>query len=224
MKQINLKFGSVQIARNLNTYRMARPTEEFWSAWKTDKAELKSAGYSVFKRGEEFFVALYDGGKGTATDYLNQQEANFSAVKKEIAAEILGYDGRAYESDIDEALRIVDSAQTMSDFEELDGLLCNWQRVVEEAEDAVFSAYFDGEEEEQGEAQEQEQTTIENIATPYIIRDREAGNLIDGFTTLEEARKALARYEREDEENGTFSEGFYEIAERNENGEYNGIE
>lgn len=69
-----------------------------------------------------------------------------------------------------------------------------------------------------------EQTTIENIATPYIIRDRETGNLIDGFDTLKEAREALARYEREDEENGSYEEGFYEIAERDADGEYNGIE
>lgn len=69
-----------------------------------------------------------------------------------------------------------------------------------------------------------EQTTIENIATPYIIQDREAGNLIDGFATLEEAREAVARYEREDQENGNYEEGFYEIAERDAYGEYNGIE
>lgn len=32
----------------------------------------------------------------------------------------------------------------------------------------------------------------------FVIQDREAGNIIDEFSTLEEAQKALAIYEKED--------------------------
>lgn len=47
----------------------------------------------------------------------------------------------------------------------------------------------------------------------YITRDREAGNEIDRFATREDAEKAIASYEAEDENNGEYSEAFYEIAE-----------
>ena len=45
----------------------------------------------------------------------------------------------------------------------------------------------------------------------YIIREREAGNIIDVFDTLEEAKKALKNYEEQDKAEGTYTEDFYEI-------------
>lgn len=48
----------------------------------------------------------------------------------------------------------------------------------------------------------------------YLIRDREAGNIIDEFATLEEAKEALLGYEEMDKEEGTYTEDFYEIVER----------
>lgn len=48
----------------------------------------------------------------------------------------------------------------------------------------------------------------------YIIRDREAGNVIDQFDTMEEAVSELDRYEQEDREAGSFTYDFYEIVER----------
>lgn len=47
----------------------------------------------------------------------------------------------------------------------------------------------------------------------FIIQDREAGNKIDEFDTLEEAQKALAEYEEQDSQDGSFSPEFYEIVE-----------
>ena len=49
----------------------------------------------------------------------------------------------------------------------------------------------------------------------YIIRDREAGNVIDKFNTLEEAQEELNRYEEEDKKEDTYEEDFYEIVELN---------
>ena len=46
----------------------------------------------------------------------------------------------------------------------------------------------------------------------YTIREREAGNIIDKFDTLEEAKKALVNYEEQDKVDGTYTEDFYEIA------------
>ena len=45
----------------------------------------------------------------------------------------------------------------------------------------------------------------------YVIRDREAGNVIDTFCTYEEARAALERYENDDRDEGIYDEDFYEI-------------
>lgn len=51
------------------------------------------------------------------------------------------------------------------------------------------------------------------IKDKYVIRDREAGNIIEGFKTLEKAKKALEKFEKTDKKEGTFEENFYEIAE-----------
>lgn len=47
----------------------------------------------------------------------------------------------------------------------------------------------------------------------YIIRDREAGNEIARFDTLEEAEQELVAYEEEDRRNGEYTPDFYEIVE-----------
>lgn len=45
-----------------------------------------------------------------------------------------------------------------------------------------------------------------------VIRDREAGNVIERFDTLEEAKETLKRYIAEDVENGYDAmDDFYEI-------------
>ena len=45
----------------------------------------------------------------------------------------------------------------------------------------------------------------------YIIRDTEAGNEIDSFSTIEEAQKALVGYVTDDRRDGSYTTGFYEI-------------
>lgn len=47
----------------------------------------------------------------------------------------------------------------------------------------------------------------------YVVRDREAGNIIEYFTTMEEAEKTLQKYEESDKEQGIYEENFYEVAE-----------
>lgn len=49
--------------------------------------------------------------------------------------------------------------------------------------------------------------------TMYITIDREAGNFIDAFNTMEEAVAAIKNYEEEDRKNGTFTPDFYEAIE-----------
>ena len=47
----------------------------------------------------------------------------------------------------------------------------------------------------------------------FVIRDKEAGNIITKVDTLEEAKKLLAEFEEEDRKEGTFTADFYEIIE-----------
>lgn len=48
----------------------------------------------------------------------------------------------------------------------------------------------------------------------YVIRDSEAGNEIEDFDTLDEAKLTLDEYERIDKEEGTYTEDFYEIYDK----------
>ena len=48
----------------------------------------------------------------------------------------------------------------------------------------------------------------------FIIRDKEAGNIIDIFDTEQEAKTELKSYEESDKREGTFTEDFYEIVEK----------
>ena len=45
----------------------------------------------------------------------------------------------------------------------------------------------------------------------YKVQDREAGNVIDYFTTKEEADEAVAMFEDGDKEDGTYTHDFYEV-------------
>lgn len=45
----------------------------------------------------------------------------------------------------------------------------------------------------------------------FVIRDREAGNIIDYFSTLKEAEAMLDEYEHQDKLDGVYTEDFYEI-------------
>ena len=45
----------------------------------------------------------------------------------------------------------------------------------------------------------------------YKTEDYETGNVIDEFSTREEALQAIAGYEKEDKENGCYEDGFYAI-------------
>lgn len=47
----------------------------------------------------------------------------------------------------------------------------------------------------------------------FYTADREAGNKIEVFNTLEEAKKAIIAYEKEDKHNGIYEENFYSIVD-----------
>lgn len=47
----------------------------------------------------------------------------------------------------------------------------------------------------------------------YIIRDKEAGNIIEQFNSYEEAQTQLEEYEQTDRCEGTYTADFYEVVE-----------
>ena len=60
-----------------------------------------------------------------------------------------------------------------------------------------------------------EQIVTEPVMTyEYIIRDREAGNVIDTFKCVHDAEQALKEYYNEDKLSGIFVEDFYEIIKK----------
>lgn len=49
--------------------------------------------------------------------------------------------------------------------------------------------------------------------TKYFVADREAGNKIEGFSTLKAAEKCLDKFEKQDKKDKTYVANFYEIIE-----------
>ncbi len=45
--------------------------------------------------------------------------------------------------------------------------------------------------------------------------DRETGTFIGEFATIEEAKKAIEKYEEIDKQNGTYEENFYDVVNEN---------
>ena len=46
-----------------------------------------------------------------------------------------------------------------------------------------------------------------------VVRDREAGNIIQKVGTFYEGRSLVKKFEQHDKEEGIFQEDFYEVAE-----------
>ncbi len=78
--------------------------------------------------------------------------------------------------------------------------------VIEEGNDPVCIEEIRDIEEENGNAMSY---FIKNYE--YLIRDKEAGNIIAYFKTFKEAEEELKSYEEEDQKDGTFTPDFYEI-------------
>lgn len=95
----------------------------------------------------------------------------------------------------------------------------DWQELASEYEDfgawRIQPCYYSTDEITAPEADRQGMyalaDAIRQITKPYKTRDREAGNLIDEFATLEEAQDAVEQYEADDEADGSYTPNFYEI-------------
>lgn len=111
-KNLGIKWGVYEVAKNLNYFRRSYPTEAFWSYYREHKDELKAEGISVYKLDGTFYV--YDWSrkdKATQEEY-DAQEAWKKAKKEEQEKEyfneirmiVLDHsDGNVYPETIEEA-------------------------------------------------------------------------------------------------------------------------
>jgi hypothetical protein len=53
----------------------------------------------------------------------------------------------------------------------------------------------------------------ENCMKQYVVRDREAGNIIEYVSTYEEGADLIAEYEAEDKRDGSYTDDFYEVCQ-----------
>ena len=119
--ECGLNWSGFQIAGNLNRYRTAKPTEYFWTLWKSNKNEIEEQNISVYEE-DEFLV--YDWGTGadqkaTQEEYDTQErEKTESKIRRmraffEECAEDLG--GRSRRR----MLSQIDCCHTVDDFDYL---------------------------------------------------------------------------------------------------------
>lgn len=132
-----LQFGKQLIAKNLNNYRVARPTESFWEEWKLNKEELKKEGVSVFKKFGKFYVSLYDGSKSSQIDYDKQENHRFYRIKVLFSCNIMGQE-HVSQKEIDDAVETVERAQGYYDLDMLRHFYENYDYVRSEIEEEVF--------------------------------------------------------------------------------------
>lgn len=69
------------------------------------------------------------------------------------------------------------------------------------------------------ELQEELEREADGMVYPILTRikfftaDRETGTIIDWFSSIEEAQKAIEEYEEEDKKDGTYTANFYDIVD-----------
>ena len=52
---------------------------------------------------------------------------------------------------------------------------------------------------------------ISRTSAAYVVRDREAGNVIERVASIEEGEALIAEYEEADRKDGTYTPDFYEV-------------
>lgn len=83
-KNLGIKWGVYEVAKNLNYFRRSYPTEAFWSYYREHKDELKAEGISVYKLDGVFYV--YDWSrkdKATQEEYGEQETAKKDKIAKQ---------------------------------------------------------------------------------------------------------------------------------------------
>jgi hypothetical protein len=126
MKNLDLKWSEPIIAKNLNWFRIAHPTEKFWNAWEKRKDKLKKQGLSVFK-GEYGKFRVFDWSetkKATQKEYDAQEALRLKKekIRKKIEFKCFKENAIAYASgyDVDdETLHQLDKCESIEAIEDI---------------------------------------------------------------------------------------------------------
>jgi hypothetical protein len=135
MENLKLNWGKYRIAKNLNYYRIAEPTEAFWEKWKADKEQFKNQGISVYKNDSGEFK-VYDWSKkekATQEEYDKQEaiKERKAAIWEQIKTEnelqkyrntILGYIDDQYKN-CRQKYQLIDEIDSAKDIDELYNIL-----------------------------------------------------------------------------------------------------
>lgn len=95
LKELGIKFGKKEVAKNLSYFRRSVCTEAFWDYYKEHKQELKDNGYSVYKLNDKFYLYNWTcKDKATQHEYDQQEEKKFNLLLNEylLLAEDAGND------------------------------------------------------------------------------------------------------------------------------------
>ena len=124
-----LKWSKPRLAKNLNRYRKAAPTEEFWSWYngesddpeyrKKQNAFLKQNGLSIYKEYGQF--GLFDWNfdeKGTQEDYDKQQKEREEEIRSKLYSELLNACTKESPRDYEIAKRELQRCDTLEKLED----------------------------------------------------------------------------------------------------------
>lgn len=145
------------------------------------------------------------------------QQAIYNAVKEyadagnQFPATVVAYPSQKPENTYE-----VWTPEEAADVKKWESFLDEWTAYSGQYDYGVRPYYFDDDEAVKAWIDETDADYAAAIAKaadlkPYVVRDREAGNVIDEFNTFEEAAGTVIEYEDADREDGDYTPNFYEI-------------
>lgn len=145
-----MKFGKKLISKNLKNYMLAKPDNDFWEKWRTNKEEMKAQGYYVNKEHNTFYVSFYDRTTATQEEYDEQELNKLNGIKKVFFDFLKSAHGKAAEEEIQKAENILNGVKSIEELHQLDYAFavdavvkeCNEQTIYRASEDENWDWEF----------------------------------------------------------------------------------
>ena len=138
-----MKFGKKLISKNLKNYRLAKPDNDFWEKWRTNKEEMKAQGYYVNKEHNTFYVAFYDRTTATQEEYDAQELNKLNGIKNVFFDFLKSVHGKVDEKEIKKAENILTGVKSIKELHQLDYAFTINEVVKECNEQAIYRALED---------------------------------------------------------------------------------
>ena len=185
------KMTGMSQARFGEKYGIPKRTIEDWETEKRTAPEYVIEMLTKVVKMEEvnmkaWMFSEYRDSRGTGSQKLFKKEHEAVEYARDLWASLNEADRKTYREDPCGEFLV---AEVPVEWDEIDE---DWIAITADGYDPVWDA----------------------LAVTYVIRDREAGNEIEYANTIEEAERIVEEYEETDRREGTYTEDFYEIAER----------